>query len=290
MNFRFLVSLLLLGAIWGSSFPLMLIAVKDFQPLALIEVRVVVGAIMLLFVLAMRGQLASLRGYIKEMFILGVFNSAIPFSLFAYAAKYQTAGLSSVLNATAPLFGALIAVFWLREKLKRAQVVGLLVGFVGVVVLITSKSEIQGDAIAIAAGLMAAFLYGAAAHYSKSKLHGCSPLAVSAGSLVGASLFLLPFIPWSLSERSPSMQGWGCAVCLGVLCTGIAYILYFRLIATHGPANSMTVAYLIPIFGVLWGFLFLNEPVTPSFLLGGSIVLVGTVLVTWASKPSSKRI
>ena len=286
MSPRFLFQLVLLGAIWGASFPFMLVAVVDFSALALIEVRVVVGAVFLTTLLAMRGELSGLRGRIKPFLVLGAINSAIPFSLFAFAAKYQTAGLSSVLNSTAPLFGALVAFVWLGEKLRLAQTVGLILGFCGVVILATSKNTLDGKLIAIAAGLLAALLYGIAAHYSKRSLKGCPPLAVASGSLIGASLILLPTMPWSYSDQMPSMKSWFCAIALGILCTGIAYMLYFRMIEHYGASKSMTVAYLIPIFGVIWGFVFLNEPLTFRMLVGGTVVLAGTVLVTRSAIPS----
>ncbi len=286
MSPRFLFQLVLLGAIWGASFPFMLVAVVDFSALALIEVRVVVGAVFLTTLLAMRGELSGLRGRIKPFLVLGAINSAIPFSLFAFAAKYQTAGLSSVLNSTAPLFGALVAFVWLGEKLRLAQTVGLILGFCGVVILATSKNTLDGKLIAIAAGLLAALLYGIAAHYSKRSLKGCPPLAVASGSLIGASLILLPTMPWSYSDQMPCMKSWFCAIALGILCTGIAYMLYFRMIEHYGASKSMTVAYLIPIFGVIWGFVFLNEPLTFRMLVGGTVVLAGTVLVTRSAIPS----
>ncbi len=284
MNPRFLIQLLLLGAIWGASFPFMLVAVVEFTPLALIEVRVAVGAVLLTTILAIRGELASLRGRTWQFLVLGAINSAIPFSLFAFAAQYQTAGLSSVLNSTAPLFGALVAFLWLGERLRVAQTVGLLLGFGGVVILASGKSTLGGNLVAIAAGLLAALLYGVAAHFSKRNFQGCPPLAVSSGSLIGASVLLLPTMPWSLSDQMPSIKAWACAFALGILCTGIAYMLYFRMIKNYGASRSMTVAYLIPIFGVIWGGIFLKEPITLTMLIGGTVVLVGTILVTRAAK------
>ncbi len=283
MSPRFLLQLILLGAIWGASFPFMLVAVVDFSALALIEVRVAVGAVFLTSILAMRGELAGLLGRTKQFLVLGAINSAIPFSLFAFAAKYQTAGLSSVLNSTAPLFGALVAFVWLGERLRVVQTVGLVLGFCGVVILATSKNTLDGKLIAIAAGLLAALLYGIAAHYRKRSLKGCPPLAVASGSLIAASLLLLPTMPWALSDHMPSLKAWGCAVSLGILCTGVAYMLYFRMIERYGAARSMTVAYMIPIFGVVWGFVFLNEPLTLRMLAGGAVVLCGTLLVTRAA-------
>ena len=280
MNLRFFLQLVILGAIWGGSFPLMRVAVDGFNPLALIEVRVAIGAIFLTSILILRGEMHQLRGRAKHFLVLGAINSAIPFSLFAFAAKLQTAGLSSVLNSTAPLFSAVIAFAWLGERLRGIQTIGLVIGFCGVVVLATSKSTLDGQVIAIAAGLLAAFLYGIAAHYSRRNFSGCPPLAVACGSLIGASVLLLPTIPWVLPYKAPTIKIWMCAVLLGVMCTGIAYILYFRLIERFGAARTMTVAYLIPIFGVIWGFVFLNEPLTIRMLCGGAVVLAGTILVS----------
>ena len=280
MSLRILSQLMLLGAIWGASFLFMRVAVAEFTPLALIEVRVAIGAIFLTSILALQGKLSSLRGRTKQFLILGALNSAIPFSLFAFAVKHQTAGLSSVLNSTAPLFGAIVAFVWLGERLRVMQVVGLILGFCGVVILAMSKNTLDGKLIAIAAGLLAAMLYGVAAHYSKRSFQGCPPLAVSSGGLIGATVFLLPAMPWSLSEQVPSLKAWACALALGIVCTGVAYILYFRMIELYGASRTMVVAYLIPIFGVLWGFLFLEESINTSMLVGGSIVLAGTVLVS----------
>ena len=280
MSLRILSQLMLLGAIWGASFLFMRVAVAEFTPLALIEVRVAIGAIFLTSILALQGKLSSLRGRTKQFLILGALNSAIPFSLFAFAVKHQTAGLSSVLNSTAPLFGAIVAFVWLGERLRVMQVVGLILGFCGVVILAMSKNTLDGKLIAIAAGLLAAMLYGVAAHYTKRSFQGCPPLAVSSGGLIGATVFLLPAMPWSLSEQVPSLKAWACALALGIVCTGVAYILYFRMIELYGASRTMVVAYLIPIFGVLWGFLFLEESINTSMLVGGSIVLAGTVLVS----------
>ena len=288
MTIRFLVQLLLLGAIWGASFPFMLVAVAEFKPLALIEVRVLVGAIFLTAILAARGELSSLRGHSKQFLVLGAINSAIPFSLFAFAAQFLTAGTSSVLNSTAPLFGVIVAFVWFRERLRAQQTLGLLLGFCGIVILASSKNAIGGSPLAILGGLAAAMLYGIAAHYSKRNLQGCPPMAVAAGSLIAATLLLLPTLPFSLSADLISPRAWGCAVALGVLCTGVAYLLYFHMISTYGAARTMTVAYLIPVFGIIWGAIFLGEPITLTMLVGGGVVLAGTILVTRAGTPAPK--
>lgn len=286
MSLRNFFDLLMLGALWGASFLFMRVAAPEFGPLALIEVRVVIGAAFLFAWLAIKGELKTLKGRSWQFLVLGAINSAIPFSLFAYCTLTLTAGFSSILNSTVPLFGAVIAYAWFREKLAWYQILGLMLGFVGVVVLASAKNlSLQGDAIAIGAGLLAAILYAVAAHFSKRNLPGCPPLAVSCGSLIGASLILLPTMPVFAPSHLPTSKAWLCAFALGIACTGIAYVLYFRLIKNLGASRSITVAYLIPVFGVLWGYLFLHEEISIGTIIGGVIVLTGTTLVNRAPKP-----
>lgn len=270
---------LLLGALWGASFLFMRVAAPELGPIALIEVRLVAAALFLALLMASRKQLGALRSSWGPLLVLGLLNSAIPFSLFAFATLSLSAGYSAVLNATAPLFGTLIAFIWLNERLSGVRLVGLLLGFLGVVVLVSGQLNSEGNGVAIAAGLVGAMCYGAAAHYSRWALAGIAPLTVSTGSLLAAGLCGLP-VAWSQwPTEPPRLVSWLCALALGVACTGCAYLLYFRLLQRVGPARTMTVAYLIPVFGILWGWLWLGEPVTASMLLGGPIVLLGTILV-----------
>ncbi|MBI5432859.1 MAG: DMT family transporter [Planctomycetes bacterium] len=279
MSVRDRIELVLLGAIWGSSFLFMRVAAPEFGPLALIEVRVAVAALFLSAVLASRGALASLRGHAFDFALVGALNSAIPFSLFAFATLSLPAGYSSVLNATVPLFGALVGFVWLGERLAVARVLGLAIGFGGVVLLVFEKLTLAGDRTAVAAGLAAAVLYAIAAHVTRRRLAAVRPLAIAAGSQIAASVLLAPFALATAPKTWPSASSAACAVVLGVLCTGLAYVLYFRLLAAVGAARSMTVTYLIPLFGLLWGALFLAEPVHPSMLVGGVVILIGVTLV-----------
>lgn len=279
MSWRDRGELVLLSAIWGSSFLFLRVAAPEFGPLVLIEVRVAVAAVFLCGVLAWRRELGLLRGHAKHYFFLGAVNSALPFSLFAFAALSLPAGYSSVLNATTPLFGALVGFLWLRERMASLRVLGLALGFAGVIALVWHKLSLDGDRLAVLAGLSAALCYGLSAHYTKRNLTRSSPLAISAGSLIAASIVLLPLACLALPERMPSTQSWLFAVLLGVLCTGVAYILFFRLLAHVGPARAMTVTYLIPLFGILWGSYFLAEPIGWITLFGGMGILSGVMLV-----------
>lgn len=286
MSWRDRAELVLLSAIWGSSFLFMRVAAPEFGPLALIEVRVAVAAVFLCGVLAWRRELSSLRGNAKHYLLLGAINSALPFSLFAFAALSLPAGYSSVLNATTPLFGALVGFLWLRERMAPLRVLGLALGFAGVIALVWHKLSLDGDRLAVLAGLSAALCYGFSAHYTKRHLTRASPLAISAGSLIAASLVLLPLASLALPERMPSARSWVFAVLLGVLCTGLAYILFFRLLAHVGPARAMTVTYLIPLFGILWGSYFLAEPIGWMTLCGGVGILAGVMLVARGGVPA----
>lgn len=260
----------------------MRIAVPEFGPVPLIATRVGVAAAFLLVILAVRGRTSHLYAHAGPLIVLGALSAAVPFTLFAYAVLSVTAGFASVLNATVPLFGALVAYFWLGDTLGRVRVLGLVIGFAGVLVLVSDKLSFAqgGSGWAILATLAASLLYGVAASFIKKYLANVDPLVNAAGSEIAATAML--FVPaiayWP--EANPSPLGWTSAVTLGIVCTGVALALFFRLIARIGPAKAITVTYLIPAFGVLWGFLFLDEPVSGRMLAGCAVILLGTSLAS----------
>lgn len=282
MKRRDLVDLVLLAALWGASFLFTRIAVPSFGAFALAEVRVAIAAVMLLPLLALRGDFAELRARPARFALLGAVNTAIPFALFAWAVLSITAGLASILNATAPLFAALVAWLWLRERLTLTQWIGLGIGFAGVLWLTTMRAGFDGESSrwAVFAALAATFSYGVSGSVAKRYFSGVRPLAVAAGSQTAAALLLLPFAAATWPSIAPAPGAWAAAIALGVLCTGVAYILYFRLIARVGPATAMTVTFLIPAFAMLWGSLFLGEDVTLTMLAGCAVILGGTALAT----------
>ena len=283
MKTRDLVDLLVLGAIWGASFLFMRIAAPEFGAIPLITARVGIGAAFLILVLAQRGGLSELKPNAAPLTVLGALNSAIPFTLFAYALLSVTAGFGSVLNSTAPLFGALVAFIWLRERPQPMRIAGLIVGFAGVLVLVWGRLSVSdGGAgrVAVLAGLTASVLYGISANYAKKRMSGIDSLVIATGSLIAATVILFPFAVLYWPSTPPSRASWVSAVLLAVFCTGIAYILYFRLLSRIGPAKTLAVTYLIPAFGVLWGHLLLNEAVSTSMIAGCAIILLGTTLAT----------
>lgn len=282
MTLRDALDLLLLAAIWGASFLFMRIAAPEFGPIPLIATRVSVAAAFLLVILASKGRTRRLYAHARPLIVLGALSAAVPFTLFAYAVLSLTAGFTSVLNATVPLFGALVAYFWLGDKLGRLRILGLIIGFAGVIVLVSDKISFArgGSGWAILATLAASLLYGIAASFVTKYLANVDPLINATGSeLAATGILLVPAIAY-WPATNPSPFSWASAVSLGIICTGVALVLFFRLIARIGPAKAITVTYLIPVFGVLWGFLFLDEPVTGRMLAGCAVILLGTSLAS----------
>lgn len=272
--------LVLLGALWGAAFLFIRIAVPEFGPIALVEVRVLIAAALLLAWMAARGELGAFRGRWRQLFMIGAINTAVPFALFAYATRTVPAGFAAVLNATVPLWGALIGRVVFREKLGIDRGVGLFVGFIGVVILVAPKLSVGGETLAIAAALTGSSLYALSAHLTRRLLPGMSSLAISGGSLL-ASVVLLA-IPTLLLRPTamPSAAAWGSVLALAVGGTALGYVLYFRLLANAGPTSAMAVTYLIPLFGMVWGWLFLDEAATATMLMGCGFVLAGVAVAT----------
>lgn len=274
-----------LGAIWGASFLFMRVASPEFGPIPLIFVRLAVASLLLFVWVASQGRVRALLESPLKMSVLGLTNAAIPFTLFAFATLQLSAGFASVLNAMAPFFGALIGVFVLKDSLSRRQWIGMALGFAGVCALVWDKLEFRGSLLSVLACLVAAFLYGVAAHFTKRQLSHVEPIIIATSSQIAASLWILPLAWWFMPTAMPSTTSWGAALMLGGLCTGVAFAIYFPLLHTIGATRTMTIAYLIPMFGVVWGALFLGEWITPSILVGGMLILSGLMCVTWSPAP-----
>jgi drug/metabolite transporter (DMT)-like permease len=300
MNPINIVQLLILAALWGGSFLFIRMGVTDFGVAPLMALRVGIGALFLLAVLVMRGSargsLQIMRAHAWPLFVVGILNSAAPFCLFAYAELTLSAGVTSVINATTPLWGAIVAYLWLKDRLTGLRIAGLVIGFVGVVALVWNQMDVGTStsagataapvttALAAAAALGATLLYGVAASYTKRNLTGVDSLAVAAGTMTAATVVLLPFAVFWWPATPISGQSWGAVIALGVACTGIAYMLFFQLIAATGPARTISVTFVIPIFGILWGVLFLSEHVSPGMIKACATILVGTALATGVIK------
>ena len=286
MRRRDVFELLLLGAIWGASFLFMRLGAADFGALALSLLRVSGASLLLVPLLLWRGDGPALRRHWRAIAVVGLINSALPFVLFALAALVLGTGLMAVFNATAPIWGAFFAWVWLGERLDRARLLGLAIGVAGVVGLAWGKAGLQvgaggmSPALGIAACVAATVLYGLAANYTRQRLQGVAPLALAAGSQLSATAVLLLPALWAWPAVAPSATAWGAALMLALVCTGLAYVLYFRLIAHADATNAISVTLLIPGFAMLWGWLIMGETPTAAMLLGCGVILLGTALAT----------
>ena len=277
---------ILLAALWGASFLFMRLGTLEFGPLPTAGLRVAIASLALLPVMLSRGLWPQLRQHWKPVMICGLINSAIPFALFSFALLSISTGLSSILNATVPLFGALVAWLWLGDKPGTSRTVGLVIGFIGVALLASGKASFKPDASGavtawgILACLLATISYAVAASFTRRYLSGLNSLMVATGSQIGAALGLaLPtLLMWPV--QAPSLKAWGALLALGILCTAVAYVLFFRLIEQLGPARAITVTFTIPVFAVFYGVTLLGETVTTWMLFCGVIVLCGTALAT----------
>ncbi len=276
----------LLAAIWGSSFLFMRIGAVEFGALPTAAVRVAIAAAFLLPLVLLRGLGPQLVRNWRHVFLIGMFNSGIPFACFAFALLSITTGLSAILNATVPMFGALVAWLWLKDKPAGSRILGLVVGFAGVAMLAWDKASFKPDASGIAPGwavlacLLACVCYALSASYAKRYLTGLPPLVTAAGSQIGATLGLALPAWWLWPARMPGSGAWLALLAVGVLCTGIAYILYFRLIETAGPARALAVTFVVPVFAVFYGAVLLGESVTLWMLLCAVVIVCGTALST----------
>jgi len=249
-------------------------------------VRVAIAAAFLLPLVLLRGHGEALMKNWRRVFLVGLFNSGIPFACFAFALLSITTGLSAILNATVPMFGAIVAWFWLKDRPTGSRILGLLIGFAGVAMLAWDKATFKPDASGVAPGwavlacLFACLCYALSASYAKRYLTGLPPLVTAAGSQIGATLGLALPAAWLWPARQPGSGAWLALLVVGVLCTGIAYVLYFRLIETAGPARALAVTFVVPVFAVFYGVVFLGEAVTLWMLLCAVVIVFGTALST----------
>jgi drug/metabolite transporter (DMT)-like permease len=286
MTFASVIDFVALAAIWGASFLFMRLAVVEFGAVPTAAMRVLIAAAFLVPLMLFKGHGAAFRQHWRKVMLIGILNSGLPFILFAFSLLSITTGLSSILNATVPLFGALVAWWWLKDKPTGSRIVGLVIGFAGVAMLAWDEASFKpaasgiAPAWAIVACLVATVCYAIAASATKRYLTGLPPLVTATGSQLGASFALALPALWLRPQQMPGSQAWLALLAVGVLCTGVAYILYFRLIEMAGPARALAVTFVLPVFAIFYGALFLHEQVTPWMLACGAVIVLGTALST----------
>ena len=273
---------MLLGALWGGSFLFIRVAVPALGPFVLVELRAGLAvAALFLYALAV-SSMPKIRGRWKSFLVLGFFNAALPFSLISAAEIHLTASLAAILNATTVMFSAIVAAVWMGDVLTARKAVGIVLGIVGVSVLVGwDPLPLNGAVLlAVAAMLLASLSYALGATYAKRSFAAIPPLGMAIGQLGGATALLLPLAVVSLPERAPSTVVTLSMLGLAFLSTAVAYLIYFRLIENVGPTSTLTVTLLVPVFGLLFGVLLLEEPFGPGTLAGLGIILTSVVLIT----------
>lgn len=280
MSPRDLALLVLLAAVWGSSFLFMRLAGPELGAAPLAWLRVGIATAFLGTLLLARREAPSMAGRWRAMALMAFTNTAAPFLLLTWATIHLSAGYGALLNATTPLWGAVIGSLFFGLVAGRQLWAGLAVGFLGVALLVLGKlHDVGPSALApILAGLAATACYGHAAHYARTAFAGMTPLGLAFGSQLLSSLWLAPAAVAQWPATTPSWEALACVTVLGVLCTGIAYLIYFGLITRIGATKATTVTYLAPVFGVAWGTGLLGEPLTPAMIAGGAVVLVGVAI------------
>lgn len=281
MKPRELILFVLLAAIWGASFLFMRIAAPHFGVWWTAELRVAFAFITMLVVGIVTGRELLTRQYAARFFVVGVFNSAIPFALYAYAALHLPTGYSAILNALTPLWVAVFAALMLGEAFTLRVLIGVVVALIGVSLLVNADhAAMSANALwAVLACVAATVCYGYAGAFTKKHLSGVPSFANAANSQLFAALALLPVATLHVPASAPPASAWAAIVPLAVFCSAVAYFIYFALIARMGPTKATSVTFVIPAFGMLWGWLFLNEPITGSMIAGFALVLVATMLV-----------
>src|SRR5918995_265228 len=282
MGARDLGTLLLLSALWGASFIFIRVAVPTLGPFVLVELRVGVAAVALALCAALLGRLPKLRARWRQFLLLGTVNVAIPFSLISASEITLTASLAAILNSTTVMFTAVVAAVWMGDALTMRKVAGVMLGVLGVTVLVGWDPIAMNWAVVLSVGAMlaASLSYALGAVYAKRTFTGATPMTIAIGQLTVASMLILPLAGVSLPDERPTAVATLSVLALALLSTAVAYMLYFRLIENVGPTSTSTVTLLVPLFGLLFGVLILDEPVGLGTLAGLVLILSSVTLIT----------
>ncbi len=292
MSIAQLGALFFLGAIWGASYIFIRVAVEPFGPVFLMFARVALTVPILLGYARLRAIDLQIRAHWRQFLVLGFLGSALPFTLIAWSELTVSGSMAAILTSATPLFTTLVAVPGLGERLTAYKLIGALLGIMGVSIVV-GGSPMTLDArflLATLALLGAALSYALGGVYAKRTFHGVNNLSMSSGQLIAAALILAPLSLFNLPRELPPSDAILTLLALVVLCTAFAYQLYYYLIISAGPIQALTVTLLVPIFGVIWGALWLGERVSPGMLLGLLIVLFSVGLVTGMVSPKRRRL
>ncbi len=276
-----IIQLIVLAAIWGASFIFMRILAPAIGPVKTADFRILIGGLVLVLYFVIKKRDLEWKKNWKVYLIIGVLNAALPFLFYAFAALYIPASYSSILNAMSPVFGVMFAAIWLKEKVTPAKVAGLVAGICGVA-FISWKGPVDmtvSAMFAMAACLGAAMCYALSGVYMKLKAGGINAFYIAACSQLVGGIVIFPFNFTESVDMNLSPFIIGNILVFALLCTSFAFVVYFKLLEDVGPAKSLTVTFLIPVFGIFWGWLFLNEVITLSVITGTVLIISGTVFI-----------
>lgn len=285
-----LLRLILLAAIWGGSYALMRVLAPVYGGIGTMWLRISIAAIVLLVYTTLTKTELGFKQWWRQYLVIGMMNSAIPFSLIGFGMKTLPAGYGALINSLAPFFGVLFAALMLSEKLTLPRVLGLITGFAGVGVMLNLGPVVPTREVVIAAlsCVLATASYGFASVFTKKYAKGAPNFGLTTFSLALPTVILAPLAIPLISWQMPSTGVLLALLTLGVVCSGVAYFLYFRLIADVGPTKATSVTFLIPVFGVTWGALFFDERLTLGALAGAVLIFVGVALVLGLKWPSRR--
>ena len=276
MENKYWILITILGAVWGSAFMFIKIATPELGPIALVNIRLAVAGLIFIPFLLQQKYLKHFRRNLKNILVLSVINTALPFSLFAYASLESSSNMLSILNGTTAIMAVVISTIWLKIRLNFFQIMGVFIGLFGIVVL-ANPDNVYISMKATIFCLSAAFCYALSANYIQKFAYKTNTIVLIGWSLVIASVLLLPITFFNLPSQLPSKNVIFSILWLGVISTGVAFLGYVRLIEKVGAVKTATVAYFIPVFGVIWGYVFLGEPITLQILIGMILILIGIV-------------
>ena len=276
MENKYWILITILGAVWGSAFMFIKIATPELGAIALVNIRLAVAGLIFIPFLLQQKYLKHFRSNLKNILVLSVINTALPFSLFAYASLESSSNMLSILNGTTAIMAVVISTIWLKIRLNLFQIMGVFIGLFGIVVL-ANPDNVYISMKATIFCLSAAFCYALSANYIQKFAYKTNTIVLIGWSLVIASVLLMPITFFNLPSQFPSNNVIFSILWLGVISTGVAFLGYVRLIEKVGAVKTATVAYFIPVFGVIWGYIFLGEPITLQILIGMILILIGIV-------------
>lgn len=284
-NFRLTVYFLFTAAVWGASFLFLRIGVPEFGPYAFACLRALIAACVLLPFVLNRTHWQEIKTHWLALSALGILNMGIPFTLFSYAAQSTQASVLSVINASVPLLTGAIAHLFFRDLLNRRQILGLLIGVIGVTLLVWDSHQATNDSfLAMLAAFVACLCYAISANLTKRYFTEIRPMSLAAVGILASGLLILPLMLTHLPEQSISLKAWGAVIAIAVFSTAMAMILFYQILKTIGPTKTVSLTLLIPMFGMLWGVTLLDEHLSVAMIVGAAIILLGTALAVFSKK------